>query len=103
MDGSIDPHVVEHDKATLAHVVQQVLGRNDADVTSWRSTSLMPWHHGNARWRVPILAGRRRRDEKIVDPGALRIGRAAVGLLQCCIPHGNAVADLAVVEPGVRA
>ena len=63
MDGSIDPHVVGHDKATLAHVVRQVLGRNDAEVTSWRSTSLHGGAGGGALYR---LAGTARAGSEVL-------------------------------------
>lgn len=85
MDGAVDPHVAGLDEATLAHVVRQALGRNDADVTSWRSTSLHGGAGGGALYRLTghARAGREvlpwsviykivRAAEDAVDPASLR-------------------------------
>jgi hypothetical protein len=85
VDGSTDPHVVGHDEATLAHVVRQVLGRNDADVTSWRSTSLHGGAGGGALYRLTgnaraggevlpwsVIYKIIRATEDAVDPASLR-------------------------------
>lgn len=63
MDGSVDPRMVEHDEATLTNVVRQALGRKDAEVTSWRVTSLHGGAGGGALYR---LAGRARAGSEVL-------------------------------------
>lgn len=85
VDGSTDPHVLEHDEDALPEVVRQVLGRNDADVTSWRSTPLHGGAGGGALYRLTgsaragsevlpwsVICKIIRATEDAVDPASLR-------------------------------